>query len=229
MKFIIIGLGNFGAAMARKLTQTGHEVVGVDINKVIVESIKDDITYAIALDCRQEQALKNLPLQNTDIVVVCIGEDEGANLLVTAMMKKLNVPRVISRSVSSIHETILEAMEITEIIRPEEETAERWAVKLTTSGIVDTFPLTDHYSITQVKVPSSMHGKTIEEIGFNKNFSVVVLTVLKNTQERNFLGIFRKSPRLEIQGIASASTVLTKGDIMVLYGHNDNIRKLVAM
>ncbi len=229
MKFIIIGLGNFGAAMARKLTQTGHEVVGVDINKVIVESIKDDITYAIALDCRQEQALKNLPLQNTDIVVVCIGEDEGANLLVTAMMKKLNVPRVISRSVSSIHETILEAMEITEIIRPEEETAERWAVKLTTSGIVDTFPLTDHYSITQVKVPSTMHGKTIEEIGFNKNFSVVVLTVLKNTQERNFLGIFRKSPRLEIQGIASASTVLTKGDIMVLYGHNDNIRKLVAM
>jgi trk system potassium uptake protein TrkA len=229
MKFIIIGLGNFGAAMARKLTQTGHEVVGVDINRVIVESIKDDITYAIALDCRQEQALKNLPLLNTDIVVVCIGEDEGANLLVTAMMKKLNVPRVISRSVSSIHETILEAMEITEIIRPEEETAERWAVKLTTSGIVDTFPLTDKYSITQVKVPSPMHGKTIEEIGFNKNFSVVVLTILKNTQERNFLGIFRKSPRLEIQGIASASTVLTKGDIMVLYGHNDNIRKLVAM
>jgi len=229
MKFLIIGLGNFGSGLARKLTQTGHEVIAVDKNSDIVEGIKDSVTYAIALDCRHEEALKNLPIKNTDAVIVSIGEDEGANLLITAMMKKLNVPRLISRAVSPIHETILEAMEITEIVRPEEETADRWAVKLTTSGIVDTFPLTDHYSITQVKVTSSMDGKTVEEIGFNKNFSVVVLTVLKSKQERNFLGIFRKSPKLEIQGIASASTILFKGDVMVLYGHNDNIRKVVNL
>ena len=229
MKFLIIGLGNFGAGLARKLTQTGHEVIAVDKNSDIIEGIKDSVTYAVALDCRHEEALKNLPIKNTDAVIVGIGEDEGANLLITAMMKKLNVPRLISRAVSPIHETILEAMEIAEIVRPEEETAERWAVKLTTSGIVDTFPLTDHYSITQVRVTSSMDGKTVEEIGFNKNFSVVVLTVLKSKLERNILGIFRKSPRLEIQGIASAATVLCKGDVMVLYGHNDNIRKVLAL
>lgn len=32
MKFIIIGLGNFGFALAEKLTQQGHEVIGVDKN-----------------------------------------------------------------------------------------------------------------------------------------------------------------------------------------------------
>ena len=51
MKFTIIGLGNFGFALAEKLAQLGHEVIGVDKNIEKVEEIKDKITHAICLDC----------------------------------------------------------------------------------------------------------------------------------------------------------------------------------
>lgn len=227
MKFIIIGLGNFGSSLAEKLTGMGHEVIGVDNNIEKIESIKDKVTHAICLDCRNQESVKNLPLKNTDVVVVSIGEDEGANLLTTALMKKMNVPRLISRSVSQIHMTILEAMEITEIVSPEEETAERWAKRLTTSGIIDSFELTEKYSIVEAKVPKKFSGKTVGEIGFNRDYNILVLTIMKNVKERNILGIFRKVTKLQIEGVASAETLLNEGDIMVLYGHNEDIQDLL--
>ncbi|HOX80025.1 MAG TPA: TrkA family potassium uptake protein [Bacteroidales bacterium] len=229
MKFIIIGLGNFGTSLAIKLTDMGHEVIGVDKQMEKVDEIKDKITMAFCLDCKYQEAIASLPLKNTDVAIVGIGEDEGADLLTTALLKKAGVARLISRAVSPIHATILEAMEISEIVRPEEETAERWAKKLSTSGIVDSFELTDKYSIIEVKAPKSFWGKTIEQIGFSKNYNVIVLTIMKNVKEKNILGIFRRVTKPQIQGIAKADSVILEGDILVLYGHNDDIHNLLKI
>ena len=227
MKFIIIGLGNFGFALAEKLTQQGHEVIGVDKNIEKIEEIKNKITHAICLDCSHQAAVNSLPLKNTDVVIVAIGEDVGGNLLTTALIKKIDVPRLISRSISNIHETILESMKITEIVRPEVETAERWAKKLTTFGLVDSFELTDKYSVVEVVIHEKFAGKTIEEIGFNKDYSVIVLTVMKSIREENKIGVLKNKPKFQIEGVAKAETILNEGDIMVLYGHNDDISKLL--
>ena len=149
MKFIIIGLGNFGSSLAQKLTNSGHEVIGVDSKMSKVESLKEKITHAICLDSTDVNAVKHLPLEDSDIVMVCIGEDEGASILTTALMKQLNVKRLISRAVSPLHQTILEAMQVDEIVHPEEETAERWAKKLNIRGVVDSFELTGEYNIIE--------------------------------------------------------------------------------
>lgn len=227
MKFIIIGLGHFGLALAEKLTHLGHEVIGVDKNIQKIEENKDKITHVICLDCSNQAAVNSLPLKNTDIVIVAIGEDVGANLLTTALLKKMNIPRLISRSSSSIHQTILESMKITEIIKPEMETADRWAKKLTTSGLVDSFELTDQYSVVEVVIGGKFVGKTIQEIGFNNKYNVIVLTIMKNIREANKSGVLKKTSKFQIQGIAKAETILTEGDIMVLYGNNHDINKLL--
>lgn len=227
MKFTIIGLGSFGFALAEKLTLLGHEVIGVDNNIEKIEDIKDKISHAICLDCSNPLAVNSLPLKNTDVVIVAIGEDVGANLLTSALIKKMNVPRLISRSSSSIHETILESMKITEIVHPEVEAAERWAKKLTSTGLVDSFELTDEYSIVQVVIHGKFSGKTVQEIGFNKNYNVIVLTIMKSVTEKNQIGVLRNVSKLQIQGIAKAETILEEGNIMVLYGHNKDIHKLL--
>ena len=227
MKFTIIGLGNFGFSLAVKLAQLGHEVIGVDKNIEKIEEIKNKITHAICMDCSHESAINSLPLKNTDVVIVAIGEDVSANLLTTALIKKANVPRLISRSISTIHETILESMRITEIVRPEVETAERWAKKLTTSGLVDSFELTDQHSVVEVVIKKEFAGKTIEEIGFNKDYNVIVLTKMKSVKEKSKFEVYKKASKLQIEGVAKADTVLNEGDIMVLYGHNDDISKLL--
>ena len=225
MKCIIIGLGNFGSSLADKLTQTGHEVIGVDNKMGKVEALKEKLSHTVCLDCTDQQAVAHLPLKDTDVVIVCIGEDEGANLMATALMKRLNVKRLISRAMSSLHETILEAMGIEEIVHPEEETADRWAKKLNLKGVVDSYELTGEYSIVKATVPEQYVGKTLEELGFRKNYNIVVLTTIKVTEEKNMLGISKKVNK--VQGVASAATVLNEGDILVMYGNTNDIEQLL--
>lgn len=225
MKYIIIGLGNFGSSLAEKLTAIGHEVIGVDSKMNRVDAYKEKITHTICLDSTDQQAVSQLPLKDTDVVIVCIGEDEGANIMATALMKRMKVKRLISRAVSPLHENVLEAMGVDEIVHPEEETANRWAKKLNMIGVVDSFELTGEYSIIEVNVPDKFVGKTLLELGFLKDFNVIVLTTIKLKEEKNLIGITRKVN--EVQGVASSHTVLNEGEIMVLYGNIKDIEQLL--
>lgn len=225
MKFIIIGLGNFGSSLAQKLTQTGHEIIGVDKDLDKVEIYKEKITHTICLDCSDQHAANHLPLKDTDIVIVCIGEDEGANLMATALMKQNKVKRLISRAVTPLHETILEAMGITEIIHPEEETAERWTKRLIMTGIVDSFKLSGEYNIIEATVPKKYTGKTLSEIESIKRHQVLILTTIKLVEKDNLIGISRDVNR--VQGVASSDTLLEEGDILVMYGKLKNIQQFL--
>ncbi|UZH56085.1 TrkA family potassium uptake protein [Salinimicrobium tongyeongense] len=225
MKYIIIGLGNFGASLAEKLTKMGNEVIGVDMNMSKVEAIKDKITHAVNLDSTDITAVSSLPLSDTDIVIVGIGEDKGANIMATALMKQLHVKRLISRAVSPLQEMVLEAMGVDEIIHPEEETAERWAKKLNLHGVVDSFEVNRDYSIIETEIPAEFDGRTLEEIGLKRKYDIIVLTTIKITREKNEIGTNRDVST--VQGVASAKTILHKHDIMVLYGNNKNLKKLL--
>ena len=225
MKYIIIGLGNFGASLAEKLTAMGNEVIGVDVNMSKVEIIKDKITHAVNLDSTDITAVSNLPLKDTDVVIVGIGEDKGANIMATALMKQLKVKRLISRAVSPLQEMVLEAMGVDEIIHPEEETAERWSKKLNLQGVVDSFEVNRDYSIVETTIPEEYDQKTLEEVDLKRKYNLIILTTIHISKEDNLLGAARDVAN--VRGVASARTVLKKGDIMVMYGHNRDIKKLL--
>lgn len=80
MKYIIIGLGNYGGGLAEELMAIGHEVIGVDQNEGRVDNLKDKITTAFVLDATDELALETLPLREIDVVIVAIGENFGASV-----------------------------------------------------------------------------------------------------------------------------------------------------
>ncbi|MBI9061788.1 MAG: TrkA family potassium uptake protein [Marinilabiliaceae bacterium] len=153
MNFLIIGLGNFGAALAIRLTQLGHEVIGIDINMAKVELLKNDITHTICANCMDIHSAKELPVSQADVVVICISENEGDSIMATAIMKQLKAKRIIGCIVSDTQATVLNAMGIDEIIHPERDSAEKLARNLTTEGLVDSFELSDRYSIVKIDVP----------------------------------------------------------------------------
>ncbi len=225
MKYIIVGLGNFGSSLSQMLTQMGNEVIGVDNNMGKVDAIKDKITHAVCLDCTDVQAVMSLPLKDTDVVIVGIGENLEANIMTTAVMKQLKVNRLISRAISPLQTTVLEAMGVEEIIHPEEETAERWAKKLTMKGVIDSFEVGTEFSIVEIEVPKQYISKSLEEINFRAKHNMVVLTTIKVSERPNLIG---KTSKVNlVQGVASPKTVLEKGDIMVIYGNNNDIKKLL--
>lgn len=225
MKFIVIGLGNFGASLAVQLTRAGHDVLGVDISMEKVELMREQISHTIRLDSTDPLAVKNLPLKDTDIVVVAIGEDEGANILATAMMRQMKAKRLISRAVSPLHLTVLEAMGVDEVVHPEEETANRLAKALNIQGVIDSFEVSEEYTIIEAKAPNRVVGKTLQEVELRKKYNLTVLTTIKMVEEKNRLGVVRKVR--QVQGVASASTKIGAEDILVIYGNIKDIERFL--
>jgi trk system potassium uptake protein TrkA len=224
MKFIVLGLGNFGRALAVRLTDLGHEVIGVDNNIQKVTKLKEKITHTVCMDCTDRDAVSSLPLRDANAVVVAIGEDEASSLLATALLKQLNIKRIIGRVVSDLQKTVLEAMEIDDYILPEEESAERLAVRLADSSIIDSFKISEKFSIIEVVAPEKVIGLSIEEAQITRDYQVIVLTILtlsKGSED----GVTKKYRYAK--GVATPSTIIQKGDILVLFGELVNINQML--
>ena len=131
MKCLVIGLGNFGRTLAESLTNNGHEVIGVDHNEQCVEEIKDQISLAYILDARERMALKALPLDEIDCVIVAIGQSMDASLRTVAALKELSVSTIYARALDQTHKSILAAMNINKIFIPECYAARIFAEKFT--------------------------------------------------------------------------------------------------
>ncbi len=226
MNYLVIGLGNFGAALAVRLTQLGHEVIGVDSNMAKVEMFKNDITHTICANCTDIHSAKELPVKNADAVIVSIGEHEGNSIMATAIMKQLNAKRIIGRAVSDTQETVLKAMGIEEIAHPEQDSAEKLAKNLTTEGLIDSFELSSEYSIVKTEVPERYVGKSLSDTDIRSGFDITVLAMIHKSQKRNLLGM--KFSTLEVKGIAKADTLLGRDEVMVIFAHVKDIERFLS-
>lgn len=223
MNYIVIGLGNFGSTLSSALTEMGYEVIGVDHDMKKVNTFKDRITHTICLDSGDKAAMQTLPLQESDAVVVCIGEDFGASVLTTAIIKELGAKKIIGRAISDLHQTVIEAIGVEQIVRPEEESANRLAKRLQLKGVIDSFELSENYNIVEVKIPDKFIDKTVEESGLRKEFNLNILTIIRMEESENILG--KVAQKKKVLGVVTAQTVFREGDILVIFGSNKDIER----
>ena len=120
--------------------------------------------------------------------------------------------------------TLEQQMKIEEFIMPEEESAERLAVRLVNLNIIDSFKVSDNYSIVEAVVPKRYIGKTLTEADFTNKYKIIVLTTLKPTRKEQ-KGIIRTFN--EATGIAKSTTVLFENDILVVFGNLNDINKMI--
>lgn len=177
MNCIIIGLSNFGIALAQRLTSMGYEVLGVDSDLDKVNTYSDSIKNTICLNVNNEQAVKTLPLKDADIVFVTIRKDVGASVMAVATMKQHGVKRIIACSISALHSTILQAMGISEIISPEKEYADFFATKTELSTSIFSYKISDNYFIHEMKLPEAFIGRQLKDIQFEKDFSIKLIAI----------------------------------------------------
>ena len=180
MNIVTIGLGNFGASMAKILTSLGHDVLGVDNDLARVEYFKDVIANTICLDATDAHALRLLPINEADVFVVCIGDDFGISVKIAALLKKLGVTRIICRESSSIHLTVLNAIGIKETINPEYEMAKIFAQKLPLIGIQNLFSITESFKIIDLYMPASLIGKKYSPSNFRKEMHLKMIALKRS-------------------------------------------------
>lgn len=225
MKFIIIGLGNFGAWLGENLTTSGHEVIGVDLSMHKVDAMKDRITHVIRMDTTDIQALTTLPLKDSDAVIVAIGEDVGASIMTTALLKQLKVKRIIGRVISPLHETVISAIGIDEVVHPEQETAERWSKKLDLKGVVESFNITGNYHIIEIKTPLKYVEKTIGDCEIKEKYGLNIITILRSESKESIFG-FEKTVKNAV-GVVNGVTKIQGDDILVVFGHIRDLKQFM--
>lgn len=218
MNVVVIGLGNFGASLAKALTSMGHDVLGVDKNIEKTEFYKDKIANTIALDATDPHTLRLLPLKDADVFVVAIGDDFGISVMIAALLKKMGVEKIICREFSSIHLTVLNAIGITNTINPEWESATILAQKLALTGIHHLFNITDTLKIVDINVPRSLVGERFLPVAFREQTHLKVIALKRDEKT-----LYSSSKPINDQDIEEI--VYKRDDILVLSGELKDIRK----
>lgn len=172
MKFGVIGLGRFGNDVATLLAENGMEVLAVDDNESIVNSIRDYVTQAICMRITDETSLRSIGMDEMDTVIVAMGENIAQSILITALLKKrLNIKKVITRAVSEIHKEILTLVGADQVILPEKEVGIHLADRLS-SPFIDLVRITKNFSISQLIAPKKFVGKKVKDLELFDNYQV---------------------------------------------------------
>lgn len=220
-RFAVLGLGNFGANLARSLAEKGGEVLAVDIDEQAVMNIKDYVTQAVVANAADKNALASLDIDKFDCVVVSLGEKVDASILVALFLKKVGVKEIVVKAISEDHAEALRHVGATTVIFPERDTAIKLADSLLTPNLIDFIPVTGGHSIVEMRPPSQCVGKTLAELRLRNRFGVHVLAVRRDVPEEASTGV-RTSDSLEIP---AGDFRVEQDHILIILGENKAIEK----
>lgn len=217
MKYLIIGLGIYGANLARDLVEQGHEVIGVDSSRTMADAIKDFITTVYTLDTTEESALSVLPLNNVDVVIVAIGENFGASVRTVALLKKAGVKTIYARAIDELHEDILESFKVDRILRPEQRAALDLTHEIAFGADVNAMRVTaDDYVLT-FAVPEFFVGMSYNSLRLDSEYGLTLIAVARPHDTTNVFGLNRS----ELQTIDPddlPDCEVRAGDILTIFG-----------
>ncbi len=216
MKYIIIGLGNYGGVLAEELSVLGNEVIGVDRNPHHVELLKDKIATSFIMDVTDEEALSALPFKEVDVVIVAIGENFGASVRVVAMLKKLGAKRIMARAVDEVHKMILEAFDLDRILTPEKEAARSLVRLLDLQINVESFRIADGCYVAKFQLPSSFAGMKLKDLTLEKDFDLKIISLVRGKKTINAIGVSIMEHRVANE--FTENLILDVHDELVCYG-----------
>jgi trk system potassium uptake protein TrkA len=219
-RFAVIGLGRFGARLARGLAAAGAEVIAVDKRADLVDQIRDDVTLAVVLDATDPQALNAQGIDKVDVAVVGVGGAFEDCALATSVLKQLGVARVISRATTKARGEILSRIGADDIINPEAEAAARWCSRLTMPQVMEKIDLGDAHSLVQIRTPASWAGKTLEQLNVRKKYKVNVVAIRRLKPGKD------KSAGRYVIDTPLPDSKLESEDLLLVVGSNAAIESL---
>lgn len=223
MKYIIIGLGNYGHALAEELSAIGHEVIGADMSASRVDGLKDKIATAFVIDATDDQALSVLPLNTVDVVIVAIGENFGASIRVVALLKQKKVEHIYARAIDAVHRSVLEAFGLERILTPEEDAARGLVHLLEFGSNIETFRVDSNYYIIKFSVPDKFIGYFVNELNIDQEFGLKLIALKRAETLKNCLGI--SVLEHDVMNELPDNVRIQAGDQLVCYGRYKDFQK----
>ena len=185
--FAVFGLGRYGTALAKELVDSGAEVLAVDCDKDIVNSVVQDIPLSKCADVTDPEVIKQLGISNVDVVVIAMATNLEASVMATMLCKEAGVKTVIAKCGNEMECKILSKIGADQVIFPEKESGLRLAKKLVNFGLVDLVELSKDASLFELKVRSEWVGKSLIELNLRKKYGFNVVAIFENEEVNTYI------------------------------------------
>ena len=180
--YAVFGLGRYGFSVAKELVNSGVDVIAVDSDEKIVNSVASELPFCKCADTTDIEVLKKLGIANADVVIVAMAGNIEASVMTVMLCKELGVPTVIAKSSSEMHYKILTKVGADKVVFPEKESGIRLAKNLLSSGLVDIIELSKNVSMIELNVKEEWIDKTLLELNLRKKYSINVIAIKENNK-----------------------------------------------
>lgn len=158
---LIIGLGRFGGAAARRLAALGWDVVGVDKDPNVVQDFQDELEHVVQLDASDEEALASVGVPDFEICIVSRGGSIESSVLLVLNLQHLNARRIVAKAVSEYHARILRRLEVENIVFPELDAGVNLAESLQSPHLTRWTKIGEDQELAILHVPKGRAGSTL--------------------------------------------------------------------
>lgn len=210
---LVIGLGQFGSRIAKRMEELDCEVMAVDINENRVNEVLPYVTYAQIGDSTNQEFLMSLGIDNFDVCIVALGSKFQSSLETASLLKELGAKKVVSRATNDVHMKFLLRNGADEVVYPEMQMAHRIATKYASDNILDFIEIDGEYSIYEIKVPKDWCGKTLLQLDVRRKHKINVLTLKRNEE------VFVPTP----------DTIIEKDDIALVTAKESDIQRVIKL
>ncbi len=211
-EFLIIGMGRFGASLARELIESGHDVLAIDSDFSMVERRSAAIPNIVQLDSTNIDALREIGAESFDTAFVCIGTNFEANIMTTVSLRKLGVKHVIAKVRTRTQREILLRVGADEVILPEHEAGVRLARRLA-GNFVDYLEIGPDMCLVEMVVPDRYINHTLVEADLRRKYGLSVLAIRRGDD------VISNPP---------ADTKIEQGDELLVLGKVEDAERLTA-
>lgn len=201
-------MGKFGQTLGEKLINMGDEVMIVDKDEDVINTLAPKYTNALIANCMNADNLQAMDIPSFNVCVVAIGDDFQSSLEITSILKDLGAKWVVSRADTDIQRKFLFRVGADEVVYPNRDIAEKLAVKLNSENVYDYIEVDSQYSIFEIAVPAKWNGKTLVEANPRGKYGLNVLLIKKG---RNIV----PSP--------GPNYVFEDGDHILVFGNTEKI------
>lgn len=170
---VVIGLGRFGSALAVELMHYGTEVLGIDTDEEIVQSLNGTLSQVVRADATKEEALRQLAVPEFDRAVIAIGSDVQASILTASLLLKFEIPVVWAKAVTEPHGQILQQLGVHHVVHPEKDMGRRVA-HLVRGAAQDFIEVDPDYVLVKMAPNAPVLGRPLGETGVRARYGVTI-------------------------------------------------------
>ena len=204
----VLGLGIFGERVATELSEYGCEVIVIDTDAAKVQKISEQVTNATIGDFTDIELLRNVGINNCDVVVIATGTHLESAVLAVMHCKKLGVPQIVAKARSLMFEDVLYEVGVSAVVAPERDSGHRLASKILRNKIDEVLRLDDDTSIIEFEIPEAWIGKLVTNLGLRRKYEINLIGQ-RSERGENLTGINIAEPLQEdviLVGIANTHT-----------------------